>query len=119
MRDPIRAVLLDIDGVLSVGGVPIPGAREALGALKKRGIPFRCISNSTRRCRAAIAGRLLGMGFPVPEEQILTPAVAAASLLSERKIKGCLLLPTGDVARDFTEAGIRMREKTADALVVG
>jgi ribonucleotide monophosphatase NagD (HAD superfamily) len=114
MRDPIRAVLLDIDGGCSHPWRP-GGTRCAQKA--RHPVPVHLqfhpeMQGSNRRA-------IFRHGIFVPEEQILTPAVAAASLLSERKIKGRFLLTTGDVARDFTEAGIRMREKTADAVVVG
>ena len=73
----VKGFLIDIDGVLSTGDTAIPGAREALALLKNQGYPFRCVSNSTRRCRATIAARLETMGFDIPEHSIFTPPLAA------------------------------------------
>ena len=77
----VKGFLIDIDGVLSTGDTAIPGAREALAFLKNQGYPFRCVSNSTRRCRATIATRLETMGFDIPEHSIFTPPLAAVRYL--------------------------------------
>jgi len=117
MRE-IRGLLLDLDGVLYVGDRPVPGAREALAAIRGRGIPVRFLSNSTRRSRASVAGRLRGMGFSVGEGEILTPAVAAAALL-RREGKTAFLLTTGDARRDFEAAGVTLAGEHPDTVVIG
>jgi HAD superfamily hydrolase (TIGR01458 family) len=116
---PIRGILLDIDGVLHVGGNPVRGASGTLDTLHIRRIPFRCLSNTTRKCRAAIAATLRDMGLSVPERHIVTPAAAAAALLAERGQKRCLLLTTGDVFRDFLAEGIIDTRDNPDAVVIG
>ncbi|MDI6876825.1 MAG: TIGR01458 family HAD-type hydrolase [Methanomicrobiales archaeon] len=114
----IRALLIDLDGVLYVGRDPVPGAREAIGFLQENGYRYRFVSNTTRKCRAAIARHLQGMGFPVDERQILTPAVAAADRLRRQGVRECFFLTAGDVVRDFESAGIAAGEG-ADVVVVG
>jgi len=114
----IRGFLLDLDGVLYVGDTPVPGAREALGRLRERGCPVCFLSNSTRRSRASVAERLRGMGFPVREREILTPAVAAASLL-RKEGESAFLVTTGDTLRDFEDAGVPLTGEDPDVVVVG
>jgi HAD superfamily hydrolase (TIGR01458 family) len=114
----IQGFLLDLDGVLSVGNHPVPGAVETLSDLRKRGCPIRFVSNSTRRSRASVAGRLKTMGFLIDEREILTPAVAAASMLG-REGKTAFLITTGDAHRDFEDAGITMTGDHPDAVVIG
>ena len=113
------AVLLDIDGVLSVGGRPVEGAGEALAFLQDKKIPFRCISNTTRQPRRAIADRLGAMGLAIPEAHIFTPAVAAAALLAGRTLTRCMLLVWDDTLQDFEAAGIESAIGNVDAVVVG
>jgi HAD superfamily hydrolase (TIGR01458 family) len=117
MRE-IRGLLLDLDGVLYVGNEPVPGAVETLNDLRKRGCPIRFLSNSTRRSRASVAGRLRVMGFPIEEHEILTPAVAAASML-RREGKSAFLVTTGDAHQDFEVAGVTVTEDHPDAVVIG
>ncbi|NYT04856.1 MAG: TIGR01458 family HAD-type hydrolase [Methanomicrobiales archaeon] len=115
----IHAVLFDIDGVLLTGGRAVPGAAETLGILDDRGIPYRCISNTTRKSRDSIAAMLHAAGLFVPANAIITPAVAAASLLAQRGLLRCYLLTTADLHSDFAGAGIVYAEASADAVVIG
>lgn len=79
----IGAVLIDIDGVLYVGDRPVAGAGEALRELDRRGIPYRFVSNTTRRSRRSVAQRLQILGYAIPEPWIVTAPVAAAAHLRE------------------------------------
>ncbi|MCC7565132.1 MAG: TIGR01458 family HAD-type hydrolase [Methanomicrobiaceae archaeon] len=114
----IAAFLIDIDGVLHVGDRPVNGARESLRALEERGYPYRFVSNTTRRSRRSLAERLQGLGFSIPENAIVTAPLAAVALMKERGWTRCFLLSTGDVHRDFEEAGITLSEDEADVVVV-
>jgi len=58
------------------------------------------------------------MGFPIDEHEILTPAVAAASMLA-RDEKTAFLVTTGDANRDFEDAGITITEDLPDVVVIG
>ncbi|MDK2989387.1 MAG: hypothetical protein PWR16_916 [Methanoculleus sp.] len=114
----IGAVLIDIDGVLYVGDRPVVGADQALRELDRRGIPYRFVSNTTRRSRSSVAGRLQDLGYAVPEPWIVTAPVAAAAHLREGGRTRCFLLTTPDARRDFEEAGITAVEEGADAVVI-
>lgn len=113
------AFLIDLDGVLYVGRSPVPGARECLELMEERGYSFRFISNSTRRCRASVARRLSDMGYSIPPERIFTPSVAAIEKILRSGKRRCYLLSTGDLHRDFEDAGIALVEDGADFVVIG
>lgn len=88
----IHGVLIDLEGVLYVGGYPLPGAREALLSLRAAGIPMRFITNSTRMTRGAIVNRLARMGLEVSMQHLFTPVVAARNYLIARKLTPHLLV---------------------------
>ena len=88
----IHGVLIDLEGVLYVGGYPLPGAREALLSLRAAGIPMRFITNTSRTTRAAIVDRLADMGLEVAPEHLFTPVVAARNYLIARKLTPHLLV---------------------------
>jgi HAD superfamily hydrolase (TIGR01458 family) len=115
----IDAVLLDLDGVLYVGDAPVRGAVEAVEWLRDEGIPFRCVTNTTRRSRRAVAARLGDLGFAVPEAWCFTPAMAAVRRLGEEGVAVCHLIAAGDVHRDFEESGIGLVDGEAPVVVVG
>ena len=113
-----QGVLIDLDGVLYIGGRPVPGACEAIQYLTENEVPFRCISNTTRKCRKTISLQLSAMGFAIPEEYIFTPPRAAVVHMKKTGKDQFFLLTTGDVDRDFAGAGTRVAEN-ADYVIVG
>ncbi|MFE2984932.1 HAD-IIA family hydrolase [Streptomyces sp. NPDC059262] len=118
----IRAVLIDIDGVLTVSWEPLPGAVEAMERLRAAGLPLALVTNTTSRTRASICSRLADAGFPVAVDDILTaPAVTAAHLREHHPGARCLLLNAGDIQEDL--AGVTLVEPEAhadvDVVVVG
>lgn len=117
--DEVEGVLLDIDGVLYTGDYSVAGAVEAIKFLEDEGIPFRCLSNTTRRSRAAISARLGNFGLVIPEDLIFTPAAAIVSVLKDKGIDRCFFLTFGDVERDLISGGAVRSEESAGAVVIG
>ncbi|MCX5231234.1 TIGR01458 family HAD-type hydrolase [Streptomyces sp. NBC_00233] len=114
-----RAVLIDIDGVLTVSWKPLPGTVAAMEQLRAAGLRLALVTNNTSRTRAAIAGRLASLGFPVDAEDILTaPAATAAYLREHFPGARCLLLNSGDVHDDLTGVTL-IDEGDADVVVLG
>ncbi|MCX5320675.1 HAD-IIA family hydrolase [Streptomyces sp. NBC_00120] len=115
----IRAVLIDIDGVLTVSWEPLPGAVEAMERLRAAGLPLALVTNTTSRTRASICARLAEAGFPVTVDDILTaPAVTAAYLREHHPGARCLLLNAGDIQEDLTGVTLVEPEARADVDVV-
>jgi HAD superfamily hydrolase (TIGR01458 family) len=100
--ESVRAVLVDIDGVLTVSWRPLPGAVEALREIREAGLAVLLVTNTTSRTRASIAGTLGDAGFPVSAGDILTaPAATAAYLAEHCPGARCALLNSGDIAEDL------------------
>ncbi|MEU5536100.1 HAD-IIA family hydrolase [Streptomyces sp. NPDC020362] len=105
----VRAVLIDIDGVLTVSWRPLPGAVAALRAIREAGLGVVLVTNTTSRTRASIAATLVDAGFAVSAEDIMTaPAATAAHLAGAR----CALLNSGDVREDL--AGLALVDEEGD-----
>ncbi|GAA2487254.1 HAD-IIA family hydrolase [Streptomyces longisporus] len=102
MRGSVRAVLIDIDGVLTVSWQPLPGAVEALREIREAGFGVALVTNTTSRTRASIAGTLREAGFAVEAQDILTAPVATAAYLAEHCPGArCVLLNSGDIREDL------------------
>jgi len=91
----IRSVLIDIDGVLCVGGVPLPGALAALELLRQRGVGLRFVTNTTRRTRTDIVRDLGAMGFDIALHEVISGAIAARRIIEARGLRPLLLVHPG------------------------
>jgi glycerol 3-phosphatase-2 len=89
------AALLDLDGVVYLGGTPIPGAADALAGAAKRGMKLAYVTNNASRSPSAIAAQLTGMGVPASATDIVTSAQAAAHILADRLPAGAPVLVVG------------------------
>ena len=90
----MKAVLIDLDGVLYVGDEVVPGAVEAVGWLVEKHIPHLFLTNTTSRPVRALVEKLQGMGIPVDGNDFLTPALAARGWLESHVTgRAALLVP--------------------------
>jgi HAD superfamily hydrolase (TIGR01458 family) len=98
----ISAVMLDIDGTLTVSWRPVPGAVEAVTQLQEAGFAVGLTTNTTSRTRAGIASALREAGFRVGPGDIFTaPAITAAYLAGNHPGTRCALLNSGDISEDL------------------
>jgi HAD superfamily hydrolase (TIGR01458 family) len=118
MKD-IRGFLIDLDGVLYVGNRAVEGAQDAIEFLRENGYPFRCVSNSTRKCRHSVTSHLSSLGFDIPENHIFTPPVAAIAHMKNTGRTGYYLLATGDVGMDFEGIGNKGPDTKPDWVIIG
>lgn len=82
----VSGFLLDLDGTLYAEGAAVPGAPETVAALRRGGVPFRFVTNTTSRPRSGLVARLREFGFAADATEILTPLTTAAQLARERGI---------------------------------
>ncbi|HFD79515.1 MAG TPA: TIGR01458 family HAD-type hydrolase, partial [Gammaproteobacteria bacterium] len=61
----MRALLLDLDGVVYQGEQPIPGAADALAWIRAKAIPHLFVTNTSSRPRSALCDKLARMGIEV------------------------------------------------------
>ena len=76
----VRAFVLDADGVLMYRGRPIPGSPEAVTEIRRRGIPYRVVTNYSSAHRSSLATAFgKATGLAVDGAEIITAASAAAA----------------------------------------
>ena len=114
-----EAILIDLDGVLHVGGITVPGAVDTISYLRDNGYSFRVVSNSTRRSREALSRLLGSMGFDLPVSQIFTPSMAAASYLAGKGETRASILTTPEVSAEMNHDGIQHSDECVKFVVVG
>ena len=108
--------LLDLDGVVYLGGTAIPGAAEALRKASEAGLRLAYVTNNAFRTPAAIAALLTSFGVPAGPQDVVTSAQAAARLLAERLPAGAPVLVVGGsgLRMALRERGLRPVSTAAD-----
>jgi HAD superfamily hydrolase (TIGR01450 family) len=108
--------LLDLDGVVYLGGAAIPGASRALRQASEAGMRLAYVTNNASRTPAAIAGQLTAIGAPATAADVVTSAQAAARLLAERLPAGAPVLVVGGIGlrAALRERGLRPVSTAAD-----
>ena len=64
----VKAILLDLDGVLYVGQEPLPGACDAFSRLRETGLPIAGITNTTTQAKSHVVDKLHTLGFDFTSE---------------------------------------------------
>ena len=106
--DQYDAALFDLDGVVYLGPVAVPGAAEGIADLRLRGAKVGFVTNNAARSPAVVADHLAELGIPASAADVVTSAQAAAHLLVARFGLGARVLVVGGegVAAAITEVGL-------------
>ena len=112
---------IDLDGVIWRGSKTVPGAPEAVARLRAEAVPIAFVTNSAQRTPAQVAAKLAAHGIPDAESEVITSAMAAATMIEpgERVLmigseglrsalegRGATVLDTTCVATGRVETGL-------------
>jgi 4-nitrophenyl phosphatase len=95
-----NAVLLDMDGVLYRGQLPLPGVNAMLALFERRGIAYACVTNNSTLTPEQYEAKLAIMGIAIPAAQVITSSVATRRYLETQ-------LPQRTLAYYIGMAGLR------------
>jgi HAD superfamily hydrolase (TIGR01450 family) len=124
-----RAFVFDMDGTLVLGDQtnhglnPLPGALEITNLLSERGVPFVLFTNGTARTPQQYVGILRDVGFPLPDNGVMTPASSAADVFRRSGYSRILTLGGEGLEKPLRDAGMEIvapvGKPHVDAVLVG
>jgi HAD superfamily hydrolase (TIGR01450 family) len=117
----IDTVVCDIDGVVVLGGAPIPGASEALHRCRDAGLRVLFVTNNSTKTPATVADRLKNkVGFETAVESIINSGAATARFIAD-KVECVYVLGTDGLRETLRGEGIEVTTdwRKADAVVAG
>lgn len=79
----IRALIIDMDGVLWHGEQPLPGLVEFFQLLREKRLPFILATNNAGMTQDEYVAKLARMGVTVAHSEILTSSMATALYLAQ------------------------------------
>jgi 4-nitrophenyl phosphatase len=95
--DTIKNLILDMDGVLWHGEIPMPGLADFFKTLRQHHIQFVMATNNASKTPQQYVEKLGRFGVPVSEDQIFTSAEATGDYLQRTYPAGVNAFVVGDV----------------------
>jgi HAD superfamily hydrolase (TIGR01450 family) len=119
----IRALAIDLDGVVYHGNQLIRGADSAVALLRELNLSVFFVTNNSSKSRKQIAEKLSGLGIPASEKEVFHSAHATAILLerlSDNARATAFILGSQGLKSTIEDLGIATVENPpADFLVIG
>jgi 4-nitrophenyl phosphatase len=97
----IKALILDMDGVVWKADAPIGDLAATFARIRERGLKFVFATNNGTKTPEEYQQKLADLGVKVEASQVVTAALAVAHMLSHKYAKGTKVFVIG-------EAGIRV-----------
>lgn len=120
MERPPKNYLIDMDGVLVRGSVPIPGAVEFLERLMARSAKFLILTNNSIYTPRDLQLRLQRTGLDVPDDHIYTSALATAQFLHSQRPGGtAYVIGEAGLTTAMHEIGYLLTEHDPEYVVLG
>ncbi|MBI4675585.1 MAG: HAD-IIA family hydrolase [Chloroflexi bacterium] len=118
---PLRALLIDMDGVLWVGNQTLPGVAAFFAFLQEHRIRYVLVSNNATRRADSIVERLRGAGIPAATQNVLTSADATPRWMQQQlpDLKRAFVIGETALVQALSDAHIEIVRQDADAVVVG
>jgi HAD superfamily hydrolase (TIGR01450 family) len=111
---------IDLDGVIYIGNQLLPGSKEAVEELRKRGKQLWFLTNDPRFLRQELSERLSRLGIAISPEECITSGWATAQYLVQHAIQRVYVIGTESLKTEIMNQGITVVEQAdCQAVVVG
>jgi len=120
--DHVRVFLIDIDGVVKRGATLLPGAREGVSTMRRRGAKVFFVTNNSSRSRASLIDELADSGIAVDRDEVLTSSYCAATYLRSLDVRTVYAVGEAGLEDELRNAGLDLADESSqscDAVVVG
>lgn len=115
-----KSYIIDMDGVLMKGAVPIEGAADFLASLRAAGASFLVLTNNSIYTPRDLNARLAAAGLDVPVDSIFTSALATASFLDEQRPGGsAFVIGEAGLTTALHDVGYILTETNPGYVVLG
>jgi phosphoglycolate/pyridoxal phosphate phosphatase family enzyme len=121
----IRAVILDLDGVIYRGQTAVAGAEETVGWLSENSYQVYYFTNNSTKTRESYVELLAGYGLATDVEHVVTSASLTAQHFSDNGLlpATALVVGEGGLAEELRRIGVRVvrrrGKRPIDFVVVG
>ena len=79
----VRALLLDLDGVIVAAGAAVPGSVDAIAELERRGTTYRIVTNTSLVSRVTLSRFAAKLGNAIPPDRFQSALSASAAFAAQ------------------------------------
>lgn len=117
----LKAIILDIDGVVLLGKTQITGAEAAIKKLREKGYRIFFLSNNASRSRASLVQKLMDAGVTACEGECYPASYGTAEYISQNYPRAKVYAVSGGGMQDeLRMKGLTLAEdEDADVVAVG
>ncbi|MDP6379572.1 MAG: HAD-IIA family hydrolase [Candidatus Thalassarchaeaceae archaeon] len=115
----IKAIFLDLDGTIYLGGDLIDGAIEFLERCSQKGIQRFFLSNNSSQSVDKYLTKLHGLNIPAEKDDILLSTHDLLSWLSSNEVNETYLVGTEGMRSMLEEAGVNTQSEKPQYVVLG
>jgi len=117
----IKALGIDLDGVVYSGNLLIPHAKESIDTFRALGKSIYFITNNSGKSRLEIANKLNNLGVRASEEEVYSSGYATAIFLKELDREAeAFIIGSDELKNEFVKVGLNISNKPVGMyLVVG
>jgi len=117
LKKKIKALLIDLEGVVYQEGKEIPGSISFIQYLDKINFPYLFLTNTTTMPRKDIAKKLSKLGLKTNPKKIITPLIAAQNYLKNNHLSTIALYCNKRCWVEFEDFEINFQ--SPDAVIIG
>ncbi|WP_462420060.1 TIGR01457 family HAD-type hydrolase [Salinicoccus sp. Marseille-QA3877] len=115
-----KGYLIDLDGTLYRGTELIETARDFVGKLTAKNIPYVFLTNNATKSQEEAVQKVLDMGVETTARNMYTSSMATAAYVREHhQGKKAYVIGTPSLKGILLDAGIEMTEGEADLVIMG
>ena len=115
----IKAVFLDLDGTIYLGGNLIDGAIEFLNRCEEKGVQRFFLSNNSSKSVTEYVAKLHGFGIPAEAKDVLLSTHDLLSWLGKEGVTETFLVGTEGMRSMLEEVGVSTRSNEPQYVVLG
>jgi 4-nitrophenyl phosphatase len=121
MQNQIKALILDIDGVIWRNKEPIGDLRSLFQRIVARRINYAFATNNSTKTISTYLHLLTGLGVPVTDQQLFTSGSVTANYLQHELKAGSEVFVIGmpGLKKTLINAGFTIGQQSPSAVVVG
>ena len=117
--DGVKAVFLDLDGTIYLGGNLIPGALEFLSRCEEQGVQRYFLSNNSSRSVDQYVAKLHKMNIPCTPDDVLLSTHDLLAWLQKEGVTKTWAIATKGMCQMMEDVGISTRDDNPEYVVLG